>query len=98
MKRMASVAKPSRSSTSSRKRGKRAGSPAMYVMCINNESNPESLDLRKIYRAVHDVESAKHGYIRVFDESGEGYLYPKRCFIEVALPKTLPRSARKVFA
>ena len=98
MKRTASVARASKLSASSRKRGKRPTAAAMYVMCVNNESNPESLDLRKIYQATHDVEGAKHGYIRVFDESGEGYLYPKRYFIEVALPKTLPRTARKVFA
>ena len=68
----------------------------MYVMCVDNESNPESLDVRKIYRAMPDAEGAKHGYIRVFDESGDGYLYPKRYFIEVALPRALPKSARKV--
>jgi len=28
----------------------------MYVMCVNNESNPESLELRKIYQAMPDVE------------------------------------------
>ena len=68
----------------------------MYVMCVDNESNPESLDVRKIYRAMPDAEGAKHGYIRVFDESGQGYLYPKRYFIEVALPRALPKSAWKV--
>ena len=70
----------------------------MYVMCVNNESNPESLELRKIYQAMPDVEGGRHGYIRVIDEEGEGYLYPKRYFIVVALPKSLPRIARKVFA
>ena len=70
----------------------------MYLMCIDNGSNPESLELRKIYRAIPDVEGAKHGYVRVFDESGEGYLYPMRYFILVALPKPLPRMARKAFA
>jgi len=91
MKRMASAARVSRS-------GKRATSPEMYVMCVNNESNPESLDLRKIYRATPDTEGAKHGYIRVFDESGEGYLYPMKYFIAVAPPKTLSRMARKAFS
>ena len=66
-------------------------SSGTYVICVNNESNPESLELRKIYRAMPDAEGAKHGYIRVFDESGEGYLYPSRYFISVALPKALPR-------
>ena len=70
----------------------------MYVMCVINESNPESLDLRKIYRAMHDVEGAKHGYIRVIDESGEGYLYPKRYFVSVSLPRSLPSIARKILA
>ena len=91
MRRTASVERASR-------RGKRARSPATYVMCVNNESNPESLDLRKIYRAMPDAEGAKHGYIRVVDESGEGYLYPKRYFIPVALPRSLPRTVRKVLA
>ncbi|HEV8640817.1 MAG TPA: hypothetical protein VGV13_06950 [Methylomirabilota bacterium] len=70
----------------------------MYVVCIYNKNNPESLELRKVYRAMHDAEGAKHGYIRVIDEDGEGYLYPKRHFLQVALPKSLPKTARKVFA
>jgi hypothetical protein len=67
-------------------------------MCVDNESNPESLDLRKIYRVVPDADAARHGYIRVVDESGEGYLYPERYFIRVALPRPLPRTARRAFA
>lgn len=70
----------------------------MYVMCVNNDGNPVSLHLRKIYRAMHDIEGSKHGYIRVIDEDGEGYLYPKRYFVEVSLPRSLPRIARKVLA
>ena len=67
-------------------------------MCVDNESNPESLDLRKIYRTMPDADAARHGYVRVVDESGEGYLYPERYFIRVALPRPLPRTARKAFA
>lgn len=67
-------------------------------MCVNNESNPESLQLRKIYRTMPDADAARHGYIRVIDESDEGYLYPKKYFITVSLPRTLPRTVRKVFA
>jgi hypothetical protein len=70
----------------------------MYVLCVIYESNPESLDPRKIYRAMPDTEGAKHGYIRVFDESGQGYLYPMKYFIPVTLPKTLSRMARKAFS
>lgn len=69
-----------------------------YVVCVKNDGNPESLELKKVYRTLVDADAAKHGYIRVVDETGEDYLYPKRYFIEVALPKTLPKTARKVFA
>ena len=69
-----------------------------FVVCVNNDKYPASLERRKIYRAMPDAEGAKHGYIRVVDESGEGYLYPKRYFIPVALPRSLPRTVRKVLA
>lgn len=97
MKRTASVERDSRSSTSSRRR-RPTLSRVAYVMCVHNASNPESLELRKIYRVMPDADAAKHGYIRVVDESGEGYLYPGRYFIRVALPRTLSSAARKVFA
>ena len=54
--------------------------------------------MRKIYRALPDAEAAKHGYIRVVDETGEDYLYPRKYFIAVALSRTLPRTARRTFA
>jgi hypothetical protein len=88
MKCTASVGRASRSSASSRRR-KPVECRAVYVVCVDNESNPESLELRKIYRTMPDADAAKHGYVRVVDESGEGYL---------ALPRTLPRTARKVLA
>ena len=94
MKRTASVEKASRSSASSRRR-KQAGCRAAYV---DNASNPESLELRKIYRTMPDADATTHGYLRVKDESGEGSLYPERYFIRVALPRTLPRIVRKVLA
>src|SRR5947208_15980249 len=82
MRRMASAERVSRSSGSSRRRSKRRASSPMYVMYVNNESNPESLELRKIYRAMPDVECGKHDYIRVIDEEGEGYLDLRIHFIE----------------
>jgi hypothetical protein len=66
-------------------------------MCVDNNSNPESLEVRKIYRVLSDADAAEHGYLRVVDESGESYLYPQRYFIGVTLPRPLPRTARKAF-
>src|SRR5438093_4149528 len=47
-----------------------------FAVCIKNKGYPASLELRKIYRVVPDDVAAKHGQIRVTDESGEDYLYP----------------------
>jgi hypothetical protein len=50
------------------------------VVCIDNEGYPASLEARKLYISLPDEEAEKHGLIRVIDESGEDYLYPKARF------------------
>ena len=57
-----------------------------FVLCVKN-SECEDLELRKIYQVVPDGKSAKDGYLRVIDESGEDYLYPESYFIPVTLSK-----------
>ncbi len=34
----------------------------------------------------------KHGQLRVVDESGEDYLYPRRFFVPVELPQSIRRA------
>lgn len=58
-----------------------------FVVCINNEGYPASLELRKIYRVLPDEKAAKHSLMRVVDESGEDYLYPERFFVPIQLPE-----------
>ena len=58
-----------------------------FVVCINNEGYPASLELRKIYRTLADEKAGKHSLIRVVDESGEDYLYPERFFVPIQLPQ-----------
>lgn len=58
-----------------------------YVLCVDDGGYPESLERRKFYRLLPDPEAQKHGMLRVVDESGEDYLYPGDCFVEVALPE-----------
>ena len=60
---------------------------AQFVVCINNEGYPASLELRKIYRILPDEKAAKHSLMRVVDESGEDYLYPARFFVLIQLPQ-----------
>ncbi|HEY1245334.1 MAG TPA: hypothetical protein VGF29_10960 [Hyphomicrobiaceae bacterium] len=55
------------------------------VVCINNEGYPASLEPRKLYERLPDAEAERDGLIRVIDESGEDYLYPKARFRDVEL-------------
>ena len=59
----------------------------IYVVCINNQDYPASLELRKIYRVLSDPEAESHRMIRVIDESGEDYLFPELMFAPIELPK-----------
>lgn len=58
-----------------------------YGLCVKNKGYPASLEIRKIYRIIADSGAAKHGFIRIIDESGEDYLCPKDYFVSIALPK-----------
>ena len=60
-----------------------------FVICINNCQSPASLEVRKIYPVLRDVDAEEHGQIRVVDESGEDYLYPEHCFLPIELPKSV---------
>ena len=91
MKRTGSAAKKSRSSAGSRRdvrRRKRAG----YVLCIANRKYPASLELLKVYRALKDDDARRDGFVRVVDESGEDYLYPKDYFVPIDLPRLARRA------
>jgi hypothetical protein len=65
--------------------------PARFLICVDNKGYAVSLEKRKIYLALPDTDALKHGQVRVIDESGEDYLYPKSLF----LPITVPQSVRK---
>jgi hypothetical protein len=62
------------------------------VVCVNNDDYPASLEKRKIYVAVPDPISEKHGLIRIVDESGDDYLYPKTLFRSIELPLSVRRA------
>lgn len=65
-----------------------------FVICINNDSNPASLILGKVYRALPDAEAAAHNMLRVLDEDKsepDGYLYPASMFAPIELPEVAKR-------
>lgn len=68
-----------------------AGRSKAFVICLKNDGYAVSLERRKLYVVLADAQAAKHGQIRIVDESGEDYLYPQEFFAEVELPQSLRR-------
>lgn len=62
------------------------------VVCINNDGYPASLEKRKIYVLLRDPVAEKRGLLRIIDESGEDYLYPKTFFRSIALPQSVRKA------
>ena len=66
-----------------------------FVVCINNDGYPASLETRKIYVALTDAEANRNGMTRVVDESGEDYLYPSTLFQVISLS---PKESKAILA
>lgn len=58
-----------------------------FALCLNNRGYEVSLELGKLYRVIEDEEATERGYIRVVDESGEGYTYDADRFFILELPE-----------
>jgi hypothetical protein len=67
-----------------------------FAVCIKNKGYEASLERGKVYRMIPDSEAAKHGYVRIVDESGEDYGYSAERFIAIDLPKRLEKALFKV--
>ncbi len=67
-----------------------------FAVCIKNENNEESLELRKIYEILEDPSAEKRGFVRVIDEQGEDYLYPKAWFLSLKLPQTIEEALLEI--
>jgi len=79
---MVSAAKSSRSSATLTKIPMKA--PAKrFVVCLKNKGYQVSLERRKIYEVIPDPDAAKHRQIRVIDESGDDYLYPRASSLQL---------------
>jgi hypothetical protein len=63
-------------------------------MCVRNDGYPASLERNKVYRVVSDKVAESAGQLRIVDESGESYLYPRCFFQPVSLLKWKSSTAR----
>ena len=71
----------------------RSKAPAtQFVVCVDNDGYAVSLERRKIYLTVRDAAAEKHALVRVIDESGEDYLYPRSLFRPIELPQSVKKA------
>ena len=73
---------------------KRGGRSTEFAVCIHNGESDVDLVVGKIYRVVRPKRNDRPSDVRVLDESGEDYLYPRGWFV----PITLPLKARQALA
>ena len=62
------------------------------MVCVSNEGYPTSIELRKIYVALTDSAAKSAGMLRIVDESGDDYLYPKSMFADIKVPPGLAKA------
>lgn len=63
-----------------------------FAVCIRNEEHEESLELKKIYELLDDSRAEEHNMVRVIDEEGEDYLYPREWFLPIELPERIEQA------
>jgi hypothetical protein len=64
----------------------------VLVICVKNDGYDVSLERRKLYVSIADNAAERRGQIRVVDESGGDYLYPRGFFVSVELPQSVRRA------
>ena len=57
-----------------------------YAVCVKNDEYSVSLERRKLYRVLPREPFDPASMVRIVDESGEDYLFPKSWFVPVPLP------------
>src|SRR4051794_38229780 len=65
-------------------------------LCLKSKVNID-LDPGKLYRVLPDKKSRSIGYIRVIDDSGDGYLYPASYFRIIRLPTKIAKKLVQIY-
>jgi hypothetical protein len=61
-----------------------------FVVCVDNEGYEFDLALQKRYRVIPDPDGEGVGLVRVVDETGEDYLYPRSFFAAAEPAQSAP--------
>ncbi len=70
------------------------GRAEQFAVCIHGGDDDVDLIVGKVYRVVRPKPNDRPADIRIVDESGEDYLYPRAWFVRVELPL----KARRILA
>lgn len=65
-----------------------------FALCVDTGDYAASLMRWKIYPVIADLEAAQRGQLRIVDESGEDYLYPREFFRIIDLPSEIEQLYR----
>ncbi len=58
------------------------------AVCIFTDKD-SLLTTRKIYKMLPDESAERSDYIRIIDDEGEDYLYPKKNFVFLSVPSEI---------
>lgn len=61
-----------------------------FVVCVDNEGYEFDLLLQKRYQVIPDAAGEEVGLVRIVDETGEDYLYPRGIFAAAEPAKSAP--------
>jgi hypothetical protein len=62
------------------------------VVCVKNDGIEAPLERRKIDVLIEGREARGRGLVRMIDESGEDFLYPRKMFLAISLPQPIRRA------
>ena len=65
--------------------------PNKFAICIF-AGEDLLLTARKIYQVLPDEKAERSDYIRIIDDEGEDYLYPKKYFVFVPIPQEVEKA------
>ncbi|MDQ3907882.1 MAG: hypothetical protein M3268_06010 [Acidobacteriota bacterium] len=60
---------------------------ARFVVCISDGGYEDDLKVRTVYQVLPDESATRSNYLRIVDETGEGYLYPAELFAPIEVPR-----------
>lgn len=65
-----------------------------FALCLERPADCGDLHPATLYRVIVDRAALREGMLRIVDDSGDDYLYPREWFVLRRLPQSLSRRLR----